>query len=217
MYFTIVIVNRFIINIRFHVSAKNRVVVTLFSLDLRFQLRYNSDRPELQEYFQIELTSTRCLLTMSNGSRFLAKYLGDADWIRMYGVPVPPVTNSFESLEKVSNNEWLAQFQSLLEQARELLSHIRDRKIFLVNAYGLYNDVDDIMLKYNVSKDFDCYGTEESPVIPHKDFIIGSDGKPITVDDLYRAAELDIKSIEELCDIRSRYGSLDGFLNLNLP
>ena len=74
-----------------------------------------------------------------------------------------------------------------------------------------------IISPYNVSKDFDCYGTEESPVIPHKDFIIGSDGKPITVDDLYRAAELDIKSVEELCDIRSRYGSLDGFLNLNLP
>ena len=52
-------------------------------------------------------------------------------------------------------------------------------------------------------------------IIPQREQITGLDGKPVTVDDLYRAAELEISTVEELCAIRNRYGSLEQFLKID--
>lgn len=177
---------------------------------------FNSEHPELHEYFQVEISSSRCKFTRSNGSRFLAKYLDHSKWTKIYGMPVSIETNSYSSLEEIQNHEWLDQFQTLLAHAQELLDQIKERKLFLVNSRAFY-DIDDLLETFNVTKEFDCYSTEDSPIsIPHKESFIGPDGKPITIDDLYRAAELDIFSIEDLCAIRSRYGSLEGFLHIDI-
>ena len=52
-------------------------------------------------------------------------------------------------------------------------------------------------------------------VYPKKDQITGPDGNPVTVDDLYRASELGISTLEDLCAIRTRCGSLEQFLQIN--
>ena len=62
----------------------------------------------------------------------------------------------------------------------------------------------------------DDFSDEEISMDPNKMYIIGSDGKPITISDLYRAAELGIDTLEELCEIRTRYGSLEKFLCLTI-
>lgn len=172
--------------------------------------------PELHEYFQIEVSSSKCKFTRSTESIFLAKYLDHNEWIKMYGMPVPNETNSYKSLAEIQNQEWHNQFQILLDHAQELLEQIRERKLFLVNAHAFY-DIDDIIDIFNVTEEFDYYSSDDSRIcIPHKDSFIGPDGKSITINDLYRAAELDIFSIEDLCDIRSRYGSLEGFLHIDI-
>lgn len=177
---------------------------------------FGSEHPELHEYFQIEISSSKCKFTRSAGSRFLAKYLDHSEWIKMYCMPVPSETNSYISLAEIQNQEWRDQFQILLNHAQELLDQIRERNLFLVNAHAFY-DINDIIEIFNVTEEFDCYSTEDSPIsIPHKESFIGPDGKSITIDDLYRAAELDIFSIEDLCTIRSRYGSLEGFLHIEI-
>lgn len=78
-------------------------------------------------------------------------------------------------------------------------------------------DIDDLMHAYHVEEAFECYQPDDLPyeIIPKKEQITGSDGKPVTVDDLYRAAELEISTVEELCAIRTRYGSLDQFLKID--
>ncbi|MBR1423466.1 MAG: hypothetical protein IJ571_08520 [Ruminococcus sp.] len=177
---------------------------------------FGYEHPELHEYFQIEISSSKCKFTKSNGSRFLAKYLKHSEWKKMYGMPVPTETNSYSSLAEIQNKEWRNQFLTLLAHAQELLDQIKERKVFLVNARA-FCDIDIIIDIFNVAKEFDCYSTKDSPFnIPHKESFIGPDGKPITIDDLYRAAELDIFSIEDLCAIRSRYGSLERFLHIDI-
>ena len=72
------------------------------------------------------------------------------------------------------------------------------------------------MHAYHVEKAFECYQPDDLPydIIPKKDHIKGPDGNPISIDDLYRAAELEITSLEELCAIHTRYGSLEQFLQI---
>ena len=70
---------------------------------------------------------------------------------------------------------------------------------------------------YHVEEAVECYQPDDLPyeIIPKKEQIIGPDGKPVTVDDLYRAAELEISTVEDLCAIRTRYGSLEQFLKID--
>ena len=177
---------------------------------------FGFDAPELSEYFQLEVSSDGCRFTVSNTSRFLEKYLGPETWMELYGPLPSSVIQSFESLDDVGKKRWRNQFQKLLCSACDLLDQLRARKLFLFNARA-WIDIDDLMHAYHVEEAFECYQPDDLPyeIIPKKEQITGSDGKPVTVDDLYRAAELGISTVEDLCDIRTRYGSLEQFLKID--
>lgn len=176
---------------------------------------FNYESPELCEYFQLEASSTGCVFTVSNSSRFLNRYLGEEGWKQFYQKKISPVTHTFHSLEEVTNSQWKKRFQVLLDSAQDLLQQLRDRKLFLYNVRAWF-DFDLLMKTFNVEEAFDCYWPDDCPeMAPRKDHIIGSDGNPVTVDDLFRAAELGITTIDELCTIRTRYGSLENFINVD--
>ena len=177
---------------------------------------FGFDFPELSEYFQLEASSDGCLFTVSNTSRFLERYLGPDEWMKLYGTISSPVIQSFKALDDVSNQRWHDQLQKLLYSADDFLDQLRARKLFIFNARA-WIDIDDLMHAYHVEKAFECYQPNDLPydIVPKKDQITGPDGNPISVDDLYRASELGITSLEDLCAIRTRYGSLDQFLQID--
>ena len=177
---------------------------------------FGFDFPELSEYFQLEASSDGCLFTISNTSRFLERYLGPDEWMKLYGTLSSPIIRSFETLNDVTNQRWRDQFQKLLYSANDFLDQLRTRKLFLFNARA-WIDIDDLMHAYHVEKAFECYQPDNLPydTIPKKDHITGPDGKPISVDDLYRSLELGITSLDDLCAIRTRYGSLEQFLQID--
>ena len=179
--------------------------------------RFGFAAPELSEYFQLEASADGCKFTVSNTSRFLERYLGPETWMEFYGTHPSPVIYSFKTLDEVADERWKKEFQKLLQSACDLLDQLRERKLFLFNAYA-WIDIDELMHDFHVEDAFECYQPDDSryEIVPKKDQIIGPDGKPITVDDLYRAAELGIFSVEELCDIRTRHGSLEQFLHLTV-
>lgn len=178
--------------------------------------RFGFDAPELSEYFQLEASSDGCRFTVSNTSRFLEKYLGPEKWINLYGTRPSLVIRSFESLNDITIKRWRDQFQKLLRSAYDLLDQLRTRRLFLFNARA-WIDIDDLMHAYHVEEAFECYQPDDLPyeIIPKREQITGSDGNPVTVDDLYRAAELEISTVEDLCAIRTRYGSLEKFLKID--
>lgn len=177
---------------------------------------FGYDAPELCEYYQIEISSKHCIFTVSDTSRFMGKYLGEAEWLRLYGFPLSPPFSRFTSLSEITETRWQKQFADLLESARELLIDLQQKKLFLFNAHAWLR-IDDLMHLFKVEDDFDCVQDDEYGLdaIPRKEQIVGPDGRPITVDDLWLAAELDITSVADLCDIRTRYGSLEQFLQLD--
>ncbi len=176
---------------------------------------FNYDSPELCEYLQLEASSTGCVFTVSNSSHFLNRYLGEERWRQFYQKKLSPVTHTFRSLEEVMNSEWKKRFQILLDSALDLLQQLREKKLFIYNIRAWF-DFDLLMKTFHAEEAFECYWPEDCPeMAPGKDYIIGSDGNPVTVDDLFRAAELGITSIDELCDVRTRYGSLENFIKVD--
>lgn len=178
---------------------------------------FGYDAPELCEYYQIEVSSTQCVFTVSDTSSFMRRYLGEAEWLRLYGNPLSPPSSRFTSLSEITELRWKKQFADLLKSARELLTDLQQRKLFLFNAKG-WLGIDNLMHLFKVEDDFDCIQDDEYGLdaMPRRDQIDGPDGKPITVDDLWLAAELDITSVTDLCAIRTRYGSLEQFLQLDI-
>lgn len=177
---------------------------------------FGFDAPELSEYFQLEASSDGCRFTVSNTSKFLEKYLGHETWMKLYGTLPSLMIQSFESLDDITNKRWRDQFQKLLRSACDFLDQLRARTLFLFNARA-WIDIDDLMHTYHVEEAFECYQPDDQPyeIIPKKEQITGPDGKPVTVDDLYRAAEMEIFTVEDLCAIRTRYGSLEQFLKID--
>ena len=177
---------------------------------------FGFDAPELSEYFQLQASADGCLFTVSNTSRFLERYLGEKDWKELYGISPSQIIRRFTTLDEVTNQRWREQFQALLQSACDLLDQLRAHKLFIFNARA-WLDVDEIMHIYHVEELFECYQPDDSPyeIVPKKNQIIGTDGKPVTIDDLYQAAEMDITTLEELCTIRNCYGSLEQFLQIN--
>ena len=178
---------------------------------------FNYNSPELCEYYQLEISSDGFVFTVSNASRFMYRYLGKKRWRSLYNDVLPPIQQKITSLEDVYNSKWYPHFQSLLDSAKDLLLQMQQRDIFLFNARELL-DIGDLMRFFHVEDAFECIDTYDPPfdIIPQKDQIMGTDGNPITVDDFYRAAELGIFTLEDLCDIRSRYGSLENILHITL-
>lgn len=178
---------------------------------------FGFDAPELCEYYQIEVSSGNCIFSVSNTSRFMKQYLGKKEWMKIYGNPYSPVTHRFTKQEQISDSRWIAFFQEMLNNARDLLIQLQEHRLFLFNARA-WIEIDDLMRIYKVEDEFNCIQTDDLPyeIIPQKDYIIGCDGSPITINDLYRAAELDIYTIEDLCSVRKRYGSLEGFLYIDM-
>ncbi len=181
---------------------------------------FGFDAPELCEYYQLEVSSEGMMFSVSNSSRFLRKYLGDERWKKLYGKKPSPIINSFSDIEKIADDRWKSQFRNLLIGAKELLNKLQNKELFLFNARA-FIDIVDLMHEYKVEEAFGCippyyYNGFPCDTFPQKDQIVGPDGKIITIDDLYRAAEMDIISLEELCEIRTEYGSLEGFLHIDL-
>ncbi len=194
---------------RFHaVNKRGRLLV--------YGESFGFDAPELSEYFQLEASSDGCLFSVSNTSRFLEKYLGSGEMKKLYGTLPSPVRHSFRTLDEIPSKSWREHFQALIDGACELLDQLRERKLFISNARA-FMEIDDLMHAYNVEEAFECYSPYDMPyeIVPKKEQITGPDGNPVTVNDLYRAAELDIPTLEELCAIRTRYGSLEQFLQID--
>ena len=177
---------------------------------------FGFDAPELSEYFQMEASSGGCMFTVSNTSRFLERYLRTDEWIKLYGSLPSPAARSFRSFDEIHNLRLRKYFQALIDGACELLDQLRKRELFIINARA-FIEIDELMHIYHVEKAFECYPPEDEPyeIVPRNKQITGPDGNPVTVNDLYRAAELDISTLEELCDIRTRYGSLEQFLQID--
>lgn len=177
---------------------------------------FGYDAPELCEYYQIEVSSHGCKFTVSEVSRFMERYLGPEKWQKMYGVKLQSVKETFSSLKKIPYRRWRSHFQKLLKAAKRLLDQIREGKVFLTNARA-WIDVDALISFYCKEEDL-VRTVPDSPTadsVLSLGYVIGEDGETVTINDLFRAAELDIFSLKELSSIRARYGSIDNFLHID--
>lgn len=196
--------------------------------------KYNYDYPEANEYYVMEYENGRYTLSVYHQSAFMSLHLGEIDYREQFhSKPAIPMYQ-FRSLEEMdafakdeSKPYWQRQliplrkkaFRSLLPIVNDLLSKLKDRKVYIRNPEIIRDNVGEpawICRFFGVEKEYEChtgiddiagdllfYGKEEA-------YFPQQDGSVLTVsiDELKKAFELGFHNIDEICQVKHERGAV---------
>ncbi len=194
---------------------------------------YNYDHPEYSEYYQMELNSEKVICSVSRYSLFMERYLGAEKYEKLYGPCRSEKFSRWESIEEAAscennsvsgdgldffpgeNTDVRTKYYHKLEEAfDEIVTKLANRELFIFDAWE-FLDIDDLIKWFDVKEEFDCRWDEEYPqyeFVPHKESFIAPDGIETSWKERYRALELGMHSITDICNVRAGYGSIEGIL-----
>ena len=185
---------------------------------------FNQDRPELSEYYQLELYEGTVKYTLTHHSMFMFHFLGEEIYINSYGnlsneIPKILPNNLDEKRSVVASNELCLQkrhfqiYKRLLDEFDKLMSDLKNKDIYIYDVRESFSP-DEIIELFKVVQEFECVPSDEEPcyLVPQKDFILDENSDPVTIEDLYRAIELGLGSIHDISVVRKKHGSLEGIL-----
>lgn len=201
---------------------------------------FNSEHPELSEYYQISVVGERYSFSASKRSLFLRRYLG-IDYPRFYSadtsdlerIPGKPV----EKIEKIANQEmviifdetsrrnvssavWqeikmakrlLGYIDQLKGGAQDLLERLKNYKAVFYVPEGI-EDVERIYgLEGVLELKEDANARELSATV---ESITLDDGTNVGVKELFRSLELGLLTLDAVKKVKAKHGSVEGVLRL---
>ena len=211
-----------------------RVTADFKGTDLTFYGEaFNFDHPEYSEYYQMECNSEKTVCSVSTCSLFMERYLGAENYEKLYGPLRSEKFSRWGSIEEAvscKNNsvsgdglsffpgektDVRTKYYHKLEEAfDEIVTKLANRELFIFNAWEFLG-IDELIKWFNVKEELDCYPDDEHPqfeFVPHKESFIAPDGIETSWRDLYRALELGMDSVSDICNVRAIYGSIEGIL-----
>ena len=195
-----------------------------------FAETFNYYLPELNEYLFLTWDDNDFHLYIYPKSMFMHMYLGNDEYQIVYGTDSIDfkAKYTFEELELAiaSANppqvyvlkHYKKVFESLKNDLIKLQGDLRERKKFVNNHDCIYED-DSVCKYYGVEKEFACsldddYGDYLSAHSSEHTFVLKSgESIIITLHELHRAFELGFNTIEEICQAKLNYNSIDEILN----
>ena len=198
---------------------------------------YNFDIPEKNEYFFVDYYNNEFHFYISNRSRFLYYQMGE-DRYKEFILNFNPIIickfNSIVEIEKFYKNKSKTgfdfiykqnsqRFKGLVSGIQELLIKLKQKDIFIRNP-DIYEGPD---MVYNmccylgVEKQFDFVFDlndtnpfEEEYKNLNKSLEVEFQGKSYDIDlhDIYQAFIYGLKDINEICEVKSKYKSLEEWI-----
>ena len=187
---------------------------------------FNYTVPELEEYYLFEYQDGTPLLSVYRKSEFMRCYLSPDEYTSTYGSNSNTLLaqyNSFDELKsgkEAGTSEPLLKcrsryFKQLMEQADSLINDIKAKKRFIRHLDYIYDDRDRVCQFFEVEKEFQCALDDEegyfmSAGVAAADFHFNDCGTVhITLEDLYKAFELGFTSINQICRVKKKLGSIE--------
>lgn len=190
---------------------------------------YNYTIPELAEYYLFEYQDGIPLLSVYRSSEFMRRYLSSDEYASTYGSNANTLLAQYNSIDELKTckepgtSEYLLKcrsryFKKLQDQADALVEDIKENKRFIRHLDYIYDDRDRVCQFFEVEKEFQCtldaeYGDMMSAGVDASNFHFEDCGTVhITLKDLYTAFELGFTSINEICRVKKKLGSIDKIL-----
>lgn len=197
-----------------------------------FTEEFNYSIPEMNEYYVLTFTNGHYQLQVFERSAFMHFYLSEEMFNKYYGkddLESKEVYDSIESLEELIGKEDKYSDESIRYKMRKrafiklkpnvdaLFEDLKSNNEFIQNLDYIFVNPADTLRYYQIEKDFECAYDEEYGEIcdslKEKTYIL-PDGVEITVtlEDIFSAFKLGFPSIEEICRIKAKYGSINAVL-----
>ena len=192
-----------------------------------FYEEYNYSMPERNEYYLMEYLNGKYVLSVAHDSMFMEEYLSKDKYSLHYGEKSNTQRISFESLAHIDDfykDRQLSFYPNLIvarkkvynrlkQLVEEKLNAIKSGEIHIQNFDSVWDIPGDVLTYYKVEEEFQCTRDNEYGEI---DFWVeeaifkGDNDKDVSVsfDDIKEAFGLGIESIEDICRIKQKYGSI---------
>lgn len=194
-----------------------------------FSERFNYSLPEMNEYYLMRLSKGKYKLFVYNESAFMSWYLSEKTFKDCYGGSVPKAIETYESVQQLLEDKdrysddaikfrmRKRAFESLQKDVDEMYEGLKSRRVFIQNLDYIYDNPYDVLSYYKLEKDYECKYDEEYPEIigclPSKEYDLPDGGQVVvTLEDIQHAFELGYESIEQICELKAKLGSVEAVL-----
>ncbi len=197
-----------------------------------FSERFNYSLPEMNEYYLMRLSKGKYKLFVYNESAFMSWYLSEKTFKACYGGSIPKAIETYESVQQIeqlladkdrySDDTIKLQmrkraFESLQKNVDDMYEGLKNGKILIQSLDYIYDNPYDVLRYYNLEKDYECKYDEEYPEIigclPSKEYYLPGGGRvDVTLEDIQHAFELGYESIEQICELKAKLGSVEAVL-----
>ena len=198
-----------------------------------FSEEYNYTVPELNEYYVMTLSAGNYKLGIFHESDFMYLYLPWDEYKKYYSTHIPEAVASYDSEKLIqemlessdprSENALklrlrLKAFGYLKGKVDSLYDKLKNHTKFIRNHEYIYEFPSAVFEYYDLVDDYHCIYDDENPDIitdhdKSKEYTL-PDGSTVEImfDDIKRAFELGFDNIEQICQIKAEYGSIDAVL-----
>ena len=190
-----------------------------------FYEEFNYSMPERNEYYLMEYTEGKYILSVAGESMFMNEYLSDNEYASHFGNKPEIKRIIFSSLEDIetyysqknahfypsikdSRLSAYKRLKKIVEEKREL---IIVGKVHIQNFDYVWDEPWDVFSYYKIEKEFHCvYKNGEFETALESAVFKLTNGEEILIDfeDIKQAFELGIKNIDEVCRLKHKYGTI---------
>ena len=197
-----------------------------------FYEEFNYSMPERNEYYLMEYVDGHFELSIAYKSMFMQEYLSEEEYAIHYNTTerIPRLT--YTSIEEIDEkfqdskstfypslaNARKRTFTRLQKVVSDKLQEIKDRKIFIQNFNYIWDNPAEVLQYYKIEDAFECkYDDEYGEIYSTKESAFFSDETDspieITFKDVQTGFELGLASIQEICRIKRKYGTIESILS----
>lgn len=196
-----------------------------------FAEEFNYTFPEMYEYYVLKYAAGQYQLAIYNQSAFMYHYLSESEYKKNFGRSIPQAVETYDSIDQLE--ELLENckphdknairyrmrknaFKRLQAKVDNLYKDLKDKKVFIRNLDYIFENPADVFRYYEIEEDFKCtYDEEYGEISYHADeaeFRIDGKSVRISADEVFEAFKLGFDSIEEICKIKLKNGSVESVL-----
>ena len=198
-----------------------------------FYEEFNYSMPERNEYLLMEYVDGHYALSIAYKSMFMQEYMSEEDYYRHYHTHDRIRRKTYTSVEEIEDHLGKAgssyfypnlvryrknAFKRLQKKVAEKLEAIKRKEEFIRDSSSIWDNTYEVLRYYKLEEKYKCiYDPEYGEIISASDSadftLEGGNIITLTISDLITAFDLGIDSIQDICRIKSKTGSLDSVLS----
>ena len=203
-----------------------------------FAEKFDFSIPERNEYFFLDYHDGQYDFSISNKSQFYYCHLGDNKYksiFRHYDSKILYSSHDKDEIKsyleytcglngsKILSTKRIDSFNNLILETEKLINRLKDGIIFIRDINYLFEEPEidyNVCSYYNIQDKFDFYLMDKNapidfylPGVQESTFVFEGKEVLINLDDVRKAFSYGLSTIDDICLVKIKYGSIENLIN----